>query len=679
MRMNFVISKNTTIISKYIQDRTVNNASKILQRDILRTVVGNGPDNNVELVLSDMLTKTEDFFIKTISENCIQIVSSTPLGLMYGALEISRTILGIQDFWYFTDHIPKKKQQIIWNNFDLKLPKYRTKYRGWFINDELLVSSWEDRNSNEYVWERIYETLLRLGGNMIIPGTDKNSSHNRKAAQNMGLIYTHHHAEPLGAEMFARVYPNLKASYEDYPELFHDLWRTSIEEQKDSNVIYNLGFRGQGDCPFWAEDPERNWSDQEKADIINQIINLQYEMVHQSNPNAVCSINVYGELTELYNLGLLDFPQDVIEIWADNGYGRMVSRRQGSHDPREAVLTAPNEKTCSRGIYYHVAFHDLQAANFLTPLPNSPGFVSNELMKVRNVKMDELVIVNVGNIKPHILFLNEIARFWKSNYQSRSIEEIISEHVQSHYQQYQEEIEEIYRKYFEAIIQYGPHEDQKAGDEFSFYLIRKIIRAWLKNSSEIEQSSWLVKERTIDEQLDKIHDLVYSKIDCWQSLLNHAQKMYLMLSADKEAQEFFFNDIRIAIEIQARGLSALIRIIDAYSIYKKDDLVASFLLIFTSQQEIQNLCNLIKENPSDKWFDFYDNDGYTNITLTEEMIRTLLNYLRIIGDGSDEDNWERKFVMDSTESRVMLLSNTRKAMDDNKIARKIRENEERFS
>ena len=52
-----------------------------------------------------------------------------------------------------------------------------------------------------------FETLLRCGGNMTIPGTDKNSRLNRQMAADMGLWITHHHAEPLGAEIFARAYP----------------------------------------------------------------------------------------------------------------------------------------------------------------------------------------------------------------------------------------------------------------------------------------------------------------------------------------------------------------------------------------------------------------------------------------------------------------------------------------
>lgn len=87
--------------------------------------------------------------------------------------------------------------------------------------------------------------MLRCGGNLVIPGTDKNSHIYRDLAADMGLRITHHHAEPLGAPMFARRYPELTPSYDEYPEKFHELWKEGIDEQKKLDVIWNLGFRGQ--------------------------------------------------------------------------------------------------------------------------------------------------------------------------------------------------------------------------------------------------------------------------------------------------------------------------------------------------------------------------------------------------------------------------------------------------
>lgn len=247
---------------------------------------------------------------------------------MYGALAVSRNILKIDDFWYWMDTVPSVQKSIKWTNFDLHIPDYRTKYRGWFVNDELLLRGWKDHDSDRYVWNRVFETALRVGCNVIVPGTDVSSQINRNPAKSFGLAIAQHHAEPLGAKMFAREYPDLTASFIKYPDLFRKLWRDAIMDQKGTPTIYSLGFRGQGDKPFCEDDNSREWNDQSIADVVNGIIQEQYDMVRELDPEAPMALNIYGELAGLYRKDLIKVPDDVIEIWADSGYGKLVSRRQ---------------------------------------------------------------------------------------------------------------------------------------------------------------------------------------------------------------------------------------------------------------------------------------------------------------------------------------------------------------
>ena len=50
--------------------------------------------------------------------------------------------------------------------------------------------------------------------------------------------------------MFLRAYPDLEPSYLKHKDLFEGLWKDAIGRQKDEEVIWNIGFRGQGDVPF---------------------------------------------------------------------------------------------------------------------------------------------------------------------------------------------------------------------------------------------------------------------------------------------------------------------------------------------------------------------------------------------------------------------------------------------
>lgn len=670
----FVISRKTDVHTDNMANPVLKNAVDILQRDIQKATTGEADANQITLVLKkDADQKVPDTFtMHYVSPRKVEIVAATTRGLMYGALAVSREVLGIDDFWYFMDTPIKKQSTVNWTDFSQHLPDFQTKYRGWFVNDELLVAAWQDHDSKDYVWDRIYETLLRVGGNLVVPGTDKESRYHRNGARDMGLIIAHHHAEPLGSEMFARVYPTLEASYLKYPELFKKLWRDSILEQRGHEVVYGLGFRGQGDRPFWLDDASHQWTDEEKAKVINDTIKLQYDMVQELDPGAQCSVSIYGELTGLFNKGLLKLPQDVIEIWADNGYGKMVSRRQWDDDPRSPVLTIPNKAHRARGIYYHVTFHDLQASSFLTLLPNSPHFVAEELEKVRKAKMDTLELINVGNVKPHILFIREVARSWRRDYQVHSEEAIIKDYVSHYYSEAQKEITTIYEDYFKAPIQYGPHDDQKAGDEFATYLIRKVVKAWMGHYPQLEEMKWLTGDVSLDDQLTKVTELIDTKYAEWDRLYRRAVQVYADIMG-QQPQRLFYNDMLLGIAVHACSLHALRASIQAYRHYQQAEIVHAFLGADEAVRANDEIIRLRRDNPSPKWVDFFHNDAYSNIELNAIKLRRLRSYLRVLGDGSDEDVWERKYLMEPADARVMLLSNTHLALSDDQIAKKLRE------
>lgn len=669
----FQVFTNTKVINLHPDDQVLTNGAKLLQRDIAKVVTTSGPSNVIRLkkeVATDL--RDDNFKIVAVSDTVLEVQAATSLGVMYGVLAISREALGIEDAWYFLDMEPTQKERAVVDTDQLRLPDYHVKYRGWFVNDEVMISHWQDYGSNQYVWYRIYETLLRFGGNIIIAGTDKNSHANRKSANAFGLMTTHHHAEPLGAQMFAREYPDLEASYLKYPELFEAIWQASIEEQKDSQVIWSLGFRGQGDRPFWKDDDSREWTEQAKADVINSVIQLQYDMVKAAVPNAICAVNIYGELAKMFQEDLLQLPKDVLEIWADNGYGKMVSRRQENDDPRTSILSTKNKLNNRRGIYYHVAFHDLQASNFLTKLPNSPAFVSRELEAVRKVGMNKLVITNTGNIKPHILFLREVGLSWLTDYQERSDSEIFDDYMRYYPETFKEEIKEVYLTFFDCFVQYGGHEDQKAGDEFYTYTIRKIVQTIVKKGDQLESMKWLTGERELSHQLNFIKELIQPKMARWERQYVTVRSLYQrMMLTDQGAEIRLYNDLFMDTAVHYYGIRGLYSTILAAEEVIGERLLHGFLRAYEAKEAIDGVLKVREENPSRKWVDFYDNDVFTNMAMTKRMLASLMQYIRLIGDNHEQYQWERDYLMEKGDSIVMLLSNTHDALSDDYLAEKL--------
>ena len=376
--MKAVLDINTKIVHGSVS-KAVENAADILRRDI-KKVFSESRGSGAEIRLCKAEGIGEEEFIIDVSED-ISISASGELGFVYGLLYISEKFLGIKPFWFWLDQKIERKDRIEIEYGVYKSKKPAVKYRGWFINDEVLIMKWSIDGDSEEPWRMAFEALLRCGGNMVIPGTDKNSTKYSRLASDMGLWITHHHAEPLGAEMFVRTYPDTDPNYADHPELFHKLWRDAVETQKDMKVIWCLGFRGQGDCPFWSHDSSGRFDTPEKRGaLISEIIELQRRIVEEKVKSPVFCTNLYGEIMELYDGGHIRIADDIIKISADNGYGKMVTRRRDNHTVR--ISSLPKTKINHGGIYYHASFYDLQAANHITMFPNSVDFVNRELSEV---------------------------------------------------------------------------------------------------------------------------------------------------------------------------------------------------------------------------------------------------------------------------------------------------------
>ncbi len=420
--MTVILDRNLTIIPPASPSPTVRHALTILQRD-MHKVFGRIPllaseSSESAIVIryaendDPIVHRPEAFVLRFTPDNPkqLQIVGSDDLGIMYGVLHVSRHHLGVDPFWFWADLEPERQRSIPIPRQEYVSPIPKVRYRGWFVNDETCFFEWKGYPPGEDLWLPVFETLLRLGGNMIIPGTDlpREGAYWTLAAD-MGLWLTHHHVEALGADLFSRRFPDKEARYDEHPQLFEALWRESILRQRSNNVIWGLGFRGQGDHPFWEDDPTCNTPEKRGA-VISEVIQRQYNVLCEYVESPICCTYIYGELTELYRNGHLRLPDGVIKIWSDNGYGRMVSRRQWLENPRLPSL--PNAQDAGpHGLYFHAAFHDLQASNHLTMTP-SPNLVQRELAEAFQAGADEYLLLNTGIIRPHLYLLDLVARMW---------------------------------------------------------------------------------------------------------------------------------------------------------------------------------------------------------------------------------------------------------------------------
>lgn len=635
----------------------------IFARDFTK-VFGKGFEtgNDVEIKTDCAGLESEQFRIK-VNDDSIKIECADELGVIYAVLYMSREFLGVDDFWFWTEKEPNKRNMIALSSREYLSPAPKVRYRGWFVNDEVCLIGWSDEYPpSRRVWETVFETLLRLGGNMVIPGTDlPRSGHHFDIAEEMGLYITHHHAEPLGSEMFLRAYPDKEASYDAHADLFEKLWRDAVEKNKDKKIVWTLGFRGQGDAPFWHNDPKYT-TPESRAAVIRRVIDRQYELIREKVENPVCAVYLYGEITELYESGYLKLPKNLIKIWSDNGYGKMVTRRQGTHNPRTPALPREDGK---HGLYYHITFHDLQASSHLTMLANPPEFVNSELDTAFAAGADEFLLLNCGNIRPHIYMLALAAKKWIEG--EVDVEKFKNDFAEKYFGDAC--AAECFNDYFNACIKYGENDDDRAGDEIYYHTARRICVDWAKGSEMSAGLVFATGEIPFKAQAEFFAAKCRGAMRDFSQLVKKCEKLKDSVTLKTFFEDFIMFQAKLHLS-GARGLYALCR---AYEYFSSGDMPRCFTVLTGAMEEFAAGTELLERAEHGKWKNFYSCDWLTNVRVTVYAVDSLRRYIRMISDGPDFFAWYKNYCMPETERQIYLENTQRRTLSDDDLSALLKE------
>lgn len=669
------LNRNSAVsdLTKKFDTPPVRKAMDTLRRDLGFTCLPDQkPGGAVELVFKRGL-EAEGWIIRE-RDGALEIAAGDERGFVYGIYAVSRELLGVQDFWFWNDQVFSPRETIpVPNGFCMNSVTAAVRYRGWFINDEVLLHTWSVDRHPERPWEMVFEALLRCGGNMVIPGTGQNAKKYRELAASMGLIITHHHAEPLGAEMFARAYPELQASYAEHPEKFRGLWKQALEEQLGCEVIWNLGFRGQGDRPFWDDDP-RYATPEARGELMGRLIVEQYELVQARFPGAVCATNLYGETMELYRDGHLHLPEQIIKIWADNGFGAMVSRRQGNHNPRIPALPGKGDAG-AHGIYYHASFYDLQAANHITMLTNQPQFVADTLETVLERNVRDYWIVNCSNVKPHVFTLGLIARLWRNG--TVDVQRYLRDYAAQYFgPSYAGMVMECFQAYYEAALPYGPREDDHAGEQFANYVTRMLVNQYMKDRGQRQPDLlWATSANTLQGQFQWYAEL------CEQGEKNYAKALRvceeIALDLPDAPQRLLRDSVLLQIQIYERcyrgGALACRSLQEAL----KGDYQQAFYHAGLAKEAYSAANAAMRSREHGKWNGFYANECLTDVKQTAWLLGNYMGYLRNLGDGPHFYGWQREFLYSQEDARVVLITNMENHLTDQELFLLMKEKWER--
>ena len=312
-------------------------------------------------------------------------------GTIYAIYQFSQSVLGVDPMYLWTDKQPEKRTSItLPADFDTSYPKPVFRYRGFFINDEDLLTGWIPAAKGEQtgialkVWDNVFETILRLKGNMVVPGTwifpDDAQVH---AAAERGLIVNQHHAIPLGVNV-ARWPQGVPYNFSTHPEILERAWTNAVAAYKpDEEILWSVGLRGLSDASYASLDPSVRGNDQLLGKRISDAIAVQMKIVRARYPKAQFVTDLWQEGARLKDEGYLKIPPEVTLVWADTGYG----------DMQDGGKVAAGE-----GMYIHVAMMNGQA-NQLSEI-GSRGVIQGELGRYIKAGATSYVLVNTSDIRP---------------------------------------------------------------------------------------------------------------------------------------------------------------------------------------------------------------------------------------------------------------------------------------
>jgi hypothetical protein len=328
------------------------------------------------------------------SKHVVCLTGTDMRGTIFAIYEFSQRVLGVDPMYLWTDKQPARRASIaLPTDFTRNYPSPVFKYRGFFTNDEDLLSGWispakgEQTGISLKAWDMVFETTLRLKGNMVVPGTwifpDDAQLH---AATERGLIVNQHHAIPLGVNV-ARWPADVPYNYSTHPEILERAWTNAVNAYKpDEEILWSVGLRGLSDSSYASLDESVRNNDPLLGQRISEAIADQMKIVRAKYPNAQFVTDLWQEGARLMQEGYLKIPPEVSLVWADTGYGDMQDG---------------GKVAAGHGMYFHVAMMNGQA-NQLSEMV-SIKIIQSEIGRYIKAGATSYFLVNTSDIRPYVM------------------------------------------------------------------------------------------------------------------------------------------------------------------------------------------------------------------------------------------------------------------------------------
>jgi len=606
--------------------------------------------------LEARLSAPEAFVIRVIvmdGGEAVLISGADERGAIHGVYHFSEAQLGTDPLKFWTGFTPPRRNQIplIEVDHDSMAPTFR--FRGFHLERIDDVHGWKTLDGKygfHIFWEKVFETVLRLRGNMVKPGTNDPGSPEVALAQKMGLMITQEHAAPLGVGSWEirSKHPDANFSFRENPDLFIEAWEEGMQRYpRPENVIWTVNLRGCGDRPFWTSDSAEA-TDEARGELISAAIRTQVDLVkkHYGHLNPVFIYNLWMEGVRLYREGYVRLPDEVHVVWPDDGFGIFQSLLAEGCPPEKKCPSLPPAPTGGRdGAYYHVSMYDCGAPDLAQFVP--PERIRREFAKMIEKEATFYLLVNVGRVREQMLGAGAVmevardARRWVDpNFDAA--EDYWQRWCSRYFGKGADEVRQCYNYLYDAPMKWGEWggwDGFVVGDIGYYrrarYLVMQALSVPCRESFETRPYPFCRNEElTLKEQADYFRECSESVRPKWEE--GRSKSLAVMEKLAGSARELFEANVLAQIEIHLHSNQFLLHMIDAVVLYdqkwtpwipydRMDEIEAK---IHAARESMRSVHEAMARMERGKWTGWNKTNYWTGWEMAEGVADTFLRVIK---------------------------------------------------
>jgi hypothetical protein len=555
-------------------------------------------------------------------------------GAIYAAYQFAEDYLGVDPMYYWTDHEPGRRKQIdIPTSTSRIFPGPLFKYRGFFINDEDLLTGWapgekDGASISLEVMDKIYETILRLKGNMIVPGTWIFPDDPQvKRAGERGLIVTQHHAMAVGMNV-ARWPANTPYNYSTHPEILENAWRNAVNTYTPGQeVLWSVGLRGLSDTSYATLDSSVVNDDTRFGMLVSKAIETQMRIVREVYPEAKFVTSFWREGAQLARDGKITIPKEVGRVWGDRGFGLIMDGGNVSEGD---------------GIYYHVAMLNGHANQLTEMVPIDRIYA--ELGRFIEAGATNYLLLNTSDIRPVAMTAETVMdAAWGGLPEGNAAGRYRAWAGRQFGAKAADDVGSVLEEYFRAFSRV-PEGEPQAGDDYGdnafhrkaqdllmqtmvdppyFYLLDQAPKWTPVLIVGLDENAVGVPLTT--EEIERELKITGEAQEGWDSVWRHANDANSKVARDR--RDYYQAYVLLMIAINQESNRILNLVAQAVLDYRSGDIEAARANMLDTLKSFDKIEAMQRKAEYGKWKNWYRGEWLIDMRRTRERVEFFLRYL----------------------------------------------------